>query len=238
MKLSLDKRSRGGVHVRGGRFRRVLLPHAVPASGQLEGKGCVVRDKDYETAKPGDLVIEVYGVKAKRVLGYSYLSGAALQMVHYEAKPEWFGPADVVRLELQTPGTVEGESAEETVARMVGNFTRVKYEHDVGICEFRLSPRDGNPDAVVSSISAMLQYRAVPQEEHLLPEQKGHIFCVIRTPRKKDNNHTLHMQPKCDVSDDAATVFQILMAVGSDDGNGGPQLIPPPPFADRVSSEP
>src|SRR5258708_5191443 len=95
MRLSLERKF-GWIHVRGGRVLRVATAHAVSTdtfhqeAAQAErligsDRGGQARDRfvgqKYVFCAERDLAVEVVNVKTGKVMGWSYLTGAAANLI-------------------------------------------------------------------------------------------------------------------------------------------------------------
>lgn len=87
MNLTLNRFGRGGaVSVVGGRLLEVVTEHPVSLATLPKGDPRLRGEEDFATsaathafAKPGDLAVEVFYRKTGKLLGYSYLTGEAIQ---------------------------------------------------------------------------------------------------------------------------------------------------------------
>lgn len=164
-------------------------------------------------AKPDDLVLEVYGIKAKRVLGYSYISGAAATLIGYTAKDEWFGEATALAIDMHSPGTVEGESGEDYAKNLINQLFAARYKFDVGVFEHKLLNGEGSLEVIVKIIGEWT--RLIPKDHDDTIEPHGHILGILDAARKKDGGAYLHIQPPIQKQEVAASMFAHDLAVTS-----------------------
>lgn len=113
MSVSLKKR-RGAIHVKAGRLVRVAMDHPVPTKGREAHVGAPVEDffkgaqgpatfVKNPVARQGDLAIELLGAKSGKLVGRSYLTGEAINIVYYSGEtldPAMFASARVERLPI------------------------------------------------------------------------------------------------------------------------------------------
>ncbi len=208
MKLSLRKRL-GYVHVRGGRFLRVIHAHRVPTttrtvnrheSGLRTFKGTGVE------AHPGDLAVEIVAYKSGNVIGYSYLSGDALQLNCYTANAKHFEPIASHRIDFSMP--TSPDDADDVIKRFVGGLMNAKYG-DTPVCGMEVVAPQDAPE-VAKAIINYWQYE--PVEDHDPPTT--HMFALVRSSNKKATV-TMHLQPPKDANDYAATGFQTALVVNA-----------------------
>lgn len=126
MKLSPIKKF-GHVHVMGKRLVRVTKEHAVSTEGaplpaklktNVPNSGLNSPEGKWVYCKEGDLAVELVEVKKKRHVGYSYLSGPAIQMTGYTAQAGWFEDAELASLKAPMPPTTPEEGEEAIMALM------------------------------------------------------------------------------------------------------------------------
>lgn len=105
MKLSAGKK-RGFLHVKGTSLVKVVHGHLISMDGLSAPAPYAVAKNDprdslnWVRCEPGDLAIEVRPAKQKRgkaqaTVGYSFLTGGAIQLMGYESEPSSFEPASL-----------------------------------------------------------------------------------------------------------------------------------------------
>jgi hypothetical protein len=221
MRLSLRKRI-GWTQVRGGRVMRVAATHGVATNTLSE----LVRDEivngtrkprwpDGEPmavfAQPGDLALEILH-KNGAALGYTYLSGDAIQLNCYDAMSDWFTPATGRRFAIPEPPKDNGDG-EAFVLNLLETMMGVKYS-DVDLAVFEYTCDRKEPPAEVAQALAGI-YDCAPVDNPMLPEnRRTHVLGHIHAHRRK-GGVDLHFQPPREASDFCATPFQIELALSA-----------------------
>lgn len=223
MKLSTVKKF-GYIHVHGGRLFRVVHEHAVDTKGfcQIirevnEKTGAVVnRSIDLAptvTARAGDLAIEIVQHKTGKTLGYSYLSGPAIQLNTYQVRPDRYEMASIAPARLRPP-TEEEMETEESFQSYAHYFRtqcvgmKTDLEVDVFAMEAHFTDADSGQNLADSLVDA---YRLVPKDMPQGDEDKlrSHLVASIHAGKgKRAKHYHLHFQPPKDKSDSAITPFQ------------------------------
>ena len=227
MKLSTVKKF-GYIHVRGGKLLRVVHEHPVDTKGfcivareQKQGFEPVRNPPPQVMARAGDLAIEIVTRRAGTVLGYSYLSGDAIQINSYQVRPDRYAAA-VLTLAHLTPPTAE-EAASETgfetfIEGMRRSCVEMKLSTDVDVWVF-----DGKCDDKASgaNIADTIQtfWRLVPKDmtdDEVTKRARAHFLGSVHAGKGRGSAHYfMHFQPPCDASDYAATPFQAALCMTS-----------------------
>lgn len=211
MKLSCKKKF-GWIHVRGGQVLRVATSHAVPT-----GTYSVLADEDQPAghagvkavwAQEGDVAIEIIACKTGKCLGYSYLSGPALQLNHYEAHRHQ-GWCEVVGevglLEIPRPHGEPKAFMEEVMALLV---SARHSPPTVSAFRYRCSKHE-DPERVADVLLNCLRYTKKDAEA------TAHVLGVVTGHRRKGPVVTIHCQPPHHADDCHATSFQIELALSA-----------------------
>ena len=221
MKLSLSKRI-GWTQVRGGRVMRVTATHGVATNtlseivrGEIDAGTRKARWPDGEPAavfaQPGDLALEILH-KHGALVGYTYLSGDALQLNCYDAMPDWFEPATGQRFAIPEPPKDDGDG-EAFVLKLLETMMGVKYG-DVDLAVFEYTCDRKEPPADVAQALAGI-YDYAPVDNPMPPEdRRTHILGHIHSHQRK-GGVDLHFQPPREASDFCATSFQIELALSA-----------------------
>lgn len=112
VKLSVD-RVFGMRQVRGAQLLRVLHPHQVDAKGAAIGEAQASPATSFRAVQ-GDLAVELVDVQTGHLVGYSYLTGQALQAVSYECAGHRYEPAVLER----------GTAIERAMEAIIAAYTR------------------------------------------------------------------------------------------------------------------
>lgn len=211
MKLSLRKRF-GYVHVHGGRVLRVVHPHGVPTSTVTYNKqepkvrsfiGTVVQCAE------GDLAIEIVAAKTGNVLGYSYLSGPALQLNNYcGARADRFEEARSIYVN-DLPHPQDFDDFGTFLPEIIERLMRLKYADD----PYALVAIEYHDPQASDAANGLLQSFSYAPDEDDPPENRTHMMGIVHGEGK--NIATMHCQPPCDADDYCATGFQIELVLSS-----------------------
>jgi hypothetical protein len=230
----------GAKHVKGLTLLRVLHPHTVdtagaelrveqgvpvegslpnPAVGPQHGKSAV-------RAVEGDLAIEVGEVKTGKVLGYSYITGAAIQCMGYEIAPHRFEPARVVRLTDLERQVLDAQACESDqdfgahIDKMINLAQRARHgDDDVAVLELVIG--DDFERVAKFLLEAWSRFEPgkteaeAPAWAKVPADRRCHLFGRVwrkklkPSPfRKKPQHAQMHLQPARHASDHCATGFQ------------------------------
>ena len=221
MRLSLRKRF-GWTQVCGGRVLRVTHTHGVPTNTLSE----IVREEIAEGtriprwpdgepqavfAQPGDLALEIVQPNGALV-GYTYLSGDAIQLNCYDAMPFWFEAASSGRFTIPNARN-DDEDVEAFVTKLLGTLMSVKYSNtDLMVFEYACARKEPAQD-VARGLAEIYDY--APIKNPMPPEdRRTHILGHIHAHRRK-GGVDLHFQPPREASDFFATSFQIELALSA-----------------------
>lgn len=214
MNITLSiRRQRGMTSVRGGNAVRVARAHIVATSTLSTAEGELTTRwpdgaPEFVTAEPGDLALEFCHRRSGKVCGYSYLSGAALQLNLYDGAADWFAPATKRRFALPRPAM--GGDPVEFQQAVIGTLMDVKYGGP-DLAAFRYECREGESTIEVANALLHIFKHYGPAEAADSAEHRGHVLGVIE--REKTGVVCIHFQPPDAVSDIAATQFQIRLAL-------------------------
>jgi hypothetical protein len=203
----------GWVRVRGGRILRVAKAHAVKTNtrSSLQPGLHPSEGQDWVYANEGDLAIEIVRRGGTSdVVGYSYLSGPAIQLHRYmPCDVDWFGE-EVKATYLDVPHP-HGAFGQEFIEQVVGLFMGFKYneEYGVGAFDYKCDAGEDTQD-VANGLITMYGY-----EHPKWTAPRTHLFGLIRPYRGKKNVVVLHCQPPHDASDFCAAGFQVELVVGA-----------------------
>lgn len=237
MKLSVEKKW-GYIHVRGGRLVEVVHEHPVASKGQ-----CVVAKRMKEEFEPprslpptvmaraGDLAIEIVTQRGGHLLGYSFLTGAAIQINSYDKRADRFTDAVLRSAPLRPPPDEEATipsspPSDDYLAGLAKLMAAMKYDPDVDVYAFHAicSGRE-NAEGLATFLQQVRQL--VPsdmtdEENESGASQRSHFLGLVRGGQsKKAPCYFLHFQPKKHASDFAATMFQHALCISSLDHAGG-----------------
>jgi len=202
MKLSLT-RKRGFTQVRGGRPMRVIKTHQVSTKGLSDEQE---REFDGSVfAEPGDLALEILGVKSKRLCSYTYLSGQALQLNSYTADDKWFEPGSMARfvIPMPTPGD------KDFWVNLTKQLMDIKYGAD-DLAVFRYICAKHEPPMDVARAITKLFDRYETTTDQVA---KTHMMGIVEA--KGGGGVEMHFQPPADAAKHAATSFQVALALRS-----------------------
>lgn len=227
MKLSTVKKF-GYIHVRGGKLLRVVHEHPVDtqnfcvvAREKKAGFEPVRKLPPQVMARAGDLAIEIVTRRAGTVLGYSYLSGDAIQINSYQVRPDRYTDA-VLAIAPLAPPTVEEAAVEATFEAFIEGMRRTCVEMklsaavDVWAFEGKCDDRDAGAN-IAETIQTF--WRLVPKDmpdEEVTKRAKAHFLGSVHAGKGRGSAHYfMHFQPPCDASDYAATPFQAALCTTS-----------------------
>jgi len=170
----------GWTRVVGGRVLRVVHDHQIRTasySSHTEEKGLAIPwpaglrgaaptpakkrtfDTNWLTASVGDIAVEVLFDSTKRILGYLYLSGSAINLLRYVSGVDkdlvagWFATGKGIRIDLDRAHEMEPE---QFIAAMIG----VKYSGaDVAVAYLDLNVHE-EAQAVVQVTGNAFSYEA------------------------------------------------------------------------------
>jgi hypothetical protein len=216
MQLS-PRKAKGFTHVKASRVLRVIKDHPVPTKGanvggtaeQRGGGGTDTVDRfdghSFVFCKEGDFVIEVIRADTRKVLGYSYLTGPAIQLMHYEADPKCFSdePVKVDYLDIPKP-PLTLEEVGRFVQDLMELFQEAKQTLDINLLD--ISTQD-KTDA-----SAALMY--ITQHWERVEGEESHLIGKILYP---GGGIHVHLQTEEHASELCVNFFQtelLLKMVG------------------------
>jgi hypothetical protein len=222
MKLSVQKKW-GYVHCRGGRLLQVVHEHPVDTGGH-----CVVAKQMKEPyegerhlpptvmARAGDLAIEIVNRKGGNVLGYSYLSGEAIQINGYENRPDRYEPAVLARARLPEIPSLSQSLTEEQAQQFFGEFQKacvdMKVDMSVDVFAFELIAENDEAAGVVADM--MLRFFALVPNTMTDEEAEGlrsHCLGLVQAGSRRGKTYLLHLQPKKHATKHCATTFQAAL---------------------------
>ena len=223
MRLHLRKK-RGFTQVNAGRVVRVKTPHGVPTStwfGEIAKEDGAERwpsgQPDYVAADVGDLAIVMCdgSTPSGDVVGYSYLSGDAIQLNSYDADPEWFAPAEVTRFYIPRP-----KPGPDVWMPIATKLLEVKYGGaDLAVFRYRCTQSEP-PQNVAAGLMHLYResedahlYRmdGDPADRRPLDELRTHVLGEVAS--RSESSVNLNFQPASEISPFCATPFQIEMAL-------------------------
>jgi len=222
MKLSLKKKP-GWTHVRGGRLVRVAKSHPVPTSGwspyALEYKKDLLgrpkpvarfaEGEKWVFAKEGDLAVEILAADSRASLGFSYISGPAIQLNRYrEVEANFFEAASGKIVEIPNPSTAQF-TREQFAERVVTAIVGAKYGNDA-INAFEYQARDDDEAQLVARKIAEVWYSYAPADGDTT--QRAHLLGVIHGRKSHIN---VHFQPPDAAGEFAATPFQVGLVLST-----------------------
>jgi hypothetical protein len=188
----------------------VAMAHAVPTSTRSEladeRQPKEHKGRKWVYAEKGDLALEIVARKTGKVLGYSYLSGPALQLNHYKPLPAWYDDAgDVSLIEIPHP---EGEPR-AFVEDIIGRLMKAKYSENKLVFAFKHQCRERDDPRHVAE--ALCDYASYEDKSR---KPTAHILgVVIGHKRGPKGAVTLHFQPPRDSAECHATSFQTELAI-------------------------
>ena len=224
MKLSCKKKF-GWIHVRGGRILRAIKTHAVQTktrsavadhweeSKWSKKKPRFLNNETRVFCAPEDLAIEMIAVKTGKVMGYSYLSGDAIQLNTY-GRCEWIGTEEVPATLLTFPSPSEAdyetkEAQKEFINEVVGLLMKYKYgEHEVVGVEYQGQNRV-DAEGAANHFMELIGY-----EDTRKPTYNTHFIGGFFYAKKK-SGILIHSQPPRDAGDFCVTSFQSELVLGS-----------------------
>lgn len=209
------KRHFGATQVVGGRLLRVAEPHFVSTKGAPAQTKEKLRkyDKPTVVCEAGDLVMEILAKRGRKLLGHTYLTGPALQIVSYAAKEgraeeRWFeeGPR-AVGVEIPKPpeDRLDDEEAWKTfIATTHERLLHAKYLADVDIAALELTTK-ADPLQVVQHICDLWCYKHDPEPGQEPMTSRAHL--LVQARRGKTIAY-IHSQPPHAIADVSMTYFQ------------------------------
>lgn len=206
MKLSPYKKH-GMLHVRAARLLRVSQEHAVSTvganvAGSAEQVGCShgkaagrFEGQNWVFCKEGDLVLEIVKAKKGQLVGHSYLTGPAIQLMNYEANPGFFEetPLKVGLLEIPAGEADAGKFLE----KLISNVRRAQEEE--GVCVLFLSVAEDQVQSAADTIIGCWM-----EEE----TGKTHLIGDIVVEKDPGSGIHIHLQPKKHQTALSASGFQ------------------------------
>lgn len=228
MKLSL-KFKLGHVHVGGGRVLTVVTPHPVstatrsshaerPETDRYRPKDAppVVEPKGaHVIAEVGDLAIEVVYAKTGKLVGYSYLTGPAIQLIRYvdDDGARWFSSESVNVNRLDLPGPEGFASRQAYWEAMIPTVSAARLGSPA-VHAFEISVPSSNPDAAADVADVVVNaWAMVPKEvtdEELKERCQSHLVGLVHAGKGVAE---VHLQPPRHASDWNATGFQIALVL-------------------------
>jgi len=212
MKISLSRKF-GWTQVHGGAIVKVLMPHAVSGNGLSRQSNRFVGDV---VCEEGDLAVELFNTKTNALLGYTYLSGPAIQRNLYpcfnhgcgcgnlEINSTWLEPVTGRLVSIPVP---DGSADPDTLMKaLIGTLMDAKYGDD-DLYAFELVT-DTDEDA--QNAARMLSHVWGYTNDEKTP--RSHLLGLVRG---KGNSVALHFQPPHHVSNWAATQFQISLTLSA-----------------------
>jgi hypothetical protein len=222
MKLSLKKKL-GWTHVRGGRLVRVAKPHPVPTAGwspyALEYKNDLLgrpkpaarfaEGEKWVFTKEGDLAVEILAVDSSASLGFSYISGPAIQLNRYREADSGFFDAALGKIIAIPDPSMAKFTREEFAERVVTAIVGAKYGNEA-INAFEYQARDDAEAQLVARKIAEVWYSYVSTDRDTA--QRAHLLGVIHGRKSHIN---VHFQPPDAASEFAATPFQVGLVMST-----------------------
>ena len=193
MKLSPSKKF-GFTHVKAARVLRVAQDHSLSTYGydpdadyNLVGGGHDpmpnrFQGREWVFCKKGDLVIEVVKVKKRKLVGYSYLTGEAIHLMNYKAKPEYF-EEDPIKVGVVDIPLTQPDDPKEAAKTVIDNMAKSVAEND--ICLLVTTAQDEEDSRRATSFLSDA-WRAAEGDAHLI----GEILFA------EDQSMHFHFQPE------------------------------------------
>lgn len=218
MKLCLSKSRAmrmGAVYVRGERFVRVKTPHQVSTSGwsrERSSESPFPKGAKTVQAEVGDLAIEMVRAKNGKLVGYSYLAGAAIQLNNYVGKPAHFAPALSSVWKPPEPEDYPTLTPTEILTKLFDQVMNFKYKSafDVVTLDARVPTH-----AQVGLFMQMVgdAWRSAPKDMDPVLDETVKVHAFISVEDSEKRGAMLHVQPPRDVSKFGASEFQQTMAI-------------------------
>lgn len=188
----------GHTHVKAARILRVAKDHSVatlgaPSDAQMER----FEGRSWVFCEVGDLVIEIVKAKKHKWLGYSYLTGPAIQLMNYKPlSVDHFDaePLKVGRVTFPTPreSKKDPDGFIETVKTLIASAMQAN-----DICLFETTAQ--NKEAAMKAFDFLASvWEPAGGSAHLIGNVKF----------GKDAGIQIHFQPKKHATESCATLFQ------------------------------
>ena len=172
---------------------------------------------DHVNAEVGDLAIEVVYAKTGNLVGYSYLSGPAIQLIRYVNGPgvRWFAPDPVSVRRLDLPGPEAYESRQAYWEALIPTVSAARigppavYAFEIKVPGAQVGDAANVADVVVNA------WAMVPSEitdEELKERSQSHLVGLVFAG-KKGGGADVHLQPPKHAGAWSATVFQIALVL-------------------------
>lgn len=188
MKLS-HKRKFGHTAVRAARVLKVTESHAVSMEGLSEFASRSAT-APWVFCEAGDLVIEVIKIRTGKVLGYSYLTGPAIQLINYNVS----GVVDRIGSEPLRVKRIEIPRSNEVISEAKFGFNAIS------VFRFRAKTME---EARELPMKIMELWAA---DDSGIPEEINHLMGLIDVGKRI---MSIHLQPPSHANNFAATPFQI-----------------------------
>ena len=214
MKLSLERKL-GWMHVRGGKLVKVTQVHGVPTVSRstLQTEHARPRKADgMEMCRRGDLAMQILKYETGVVVGYSYLSGPAIQLQRYEGvSADWFAPAQLGAVSFPAPtemDVADEKARDDFWQRFFAAVQAIKYGPlDVaGFCRRESTLEDGKAAAELLRAA----WSMAPVEQ---PAWDTHLLGMFKIVAGGDM--ALHYQPPKHGGKLAASGFQIGLVLSA-----------------------
>jgi hypothetical protein len=215
------------MHVMGGRVVEVARAHEMDAGNvsvfadgpetdiyRPRGARVPPRPRGRVAAAEGDLAAEILFAGTGRLLGHSYLTGAAINVNRYsdDTTPFRAEPIACAALALPDPaGERDGWWSDALWPAILDAVRRVKAADGAVLWGIEWSAPDG---ADVTALSAVIAHAWT----HIGGDSRGHVFGLAKRPIKdgaKISGASFHFQATRHRSAYAATGFQIAMVLGA-----------------------
>jgi len=157
-------------------------------------------------AEPGNLAMEIIEVKKpNRVIGYTYLSGPALQLNSYTADDRWFEPGSMSRFNIPRP--TGGDEA--FWVNLTKQLMAIKYsDDDLAVFRYICTKAEPPMDGARAITKLFDRYETADSKE-----PHTHMMGIIES--KGGGGVEMHFQPPADAAKHAATGFQVRLALRS-----------------------
>ena len=196
-----------------GSWSTLSLDYDEDLKGKPKPTGPLFGSLSQVMTSPGDLAVEMVTVKKSKFVGFSYLSGAAIQLNCYdEGKPDWFEPASSNFIEIpERPQRSAGEEAAAAFQKtFIGTLIDIKYGA-VDVVAFKYGARDNDEaKGFCDFLYTAWGYAPVDDGDQEDLKATAHFFGNIDYG---DGSIGLHFHPPQDAANYAATAFQNALVI-------------------------